>query len=163
MFRVRTIHPESGTVEAAEYDLIPALPQGQVVCNLFAEFLAGQPGEFRERLPFLKKGDIELEWAAASGGAAYMAFFAGGTPVGMGVLLAGADAEADEQMKDALRTSVLDPMVGSAAAEMLQAPERPVAWFVELPERPEWNPTVRLLVTALASVYFRAVQSLAAS
>lgn len=163
MFRVRTIHPDSGRDEIAEYDLVPTLPQGQLVCNLFAEFLAARPGEFRERLPFLNKGEIEMQWAAAEGGAAYAAFFSGGRALGMGILLSGADMEADTRMIEALRVAIAEPMLGERAGQALDAPQRPAVILVQLPDQPEWIPTVQLLVTALASVYFRTVQLAAAA
>ena len=50
MFFVRTIYPEDRRMETAEFDLAPALEQGQTVCKLFADFLAVRPPEFRERL-----------------------------------------------------------------------------------------------------------------
>ena len=75
MFHVRTIRLGQEQAEVSTFDLEPALPQGVTVCNLFAEFLATRPGEFRERLSFINKHDIELQWAAAAGGAAFAGFF----------------------------------------------------------------------------------------
>ncbi len=161
-FQVTTIHAESGRVETAGYDIVPALPQGQVVCNLFAEFLAQRPAEFREKLPFLNKVDVDLQWAAASGGAAFIALIAGSEPLAIGILLSGADAAADAQMIDALRASVLLPMLGEEGAALGQVPTRPAALLLQLPGSPEHSPLVQLLTTALASVYFRAVQRMAA-
>lgn len=160
MFTVRTIRAEDGRVERSRFDLEPELPQGRAVCNLFAEFLSGRPGEFREKLPFVAKGDIELEWAAAAGGAAFAAFFSGGRPVTMGVLLNGADAEADDNMLAALRLSVLEPMFGEPAADMAADEDRPVLTMVVFGDQPEVVPAVQLLNTALASVYFRAVSAM---
>lgn len=161
-FIVRTIHPEDGRIEEAGFDLTPELPQGKVVCNLFAEFLANHPAEFRERLPFLNKGDIELEWTAAAGGAAFATFFSEGRPLGMGILLSGTNAESDEQMSEAFRASVVEPMMGERAPA-IGAGAKPEVVMLQFPGRPEMNPTVQLLTTALASVYFRAVQQMAAS
>jgi len=155
-FHLRTLHVDGGRDETALFDLEPALEQGRMVCNLFAEFLATQPMEFRARLPFLTKGEIELEWAAAAGGAAYAAFFQDGVARSMGVLVAGLDAQADRQMVEGLRETVLGPMLGSAAI----GEERPMAVLVIMPEAPELTPTLQLLMTALASVYFRAVEGL---
>lgn len=162
-FQVTTIHAESGRVETVGYDIVPALPQGQVVCNLFAEFLAARPAEFREKLPFLNKVDVDLQWAAASGGAAFMALIAGAEPLAMGILLSGADSSADEQMIDALRTSVLGPMLGEDSLALADVPGRPAAVLLQLPGSPEHTPLVQLLTTALASVYFRAVEKMAAA
>jgi hypothetical protein len=161
MFHVRTIRPDSGKVEVSAFDLEPALQQGILVCNLFAEFLADRPGEFRERLPFLTKHDIELQWAAASGGAAFAGFFYEGRTLGMAVLLSGANAEEDQRMIEALQVSILGPMLGEAASGLTEAPERPVMLVVEAGDAPEMLPTLHLLATALASVYFRAIRRLA--
>jgi hypothetical protein len=158
MFHVRTIHPEDRRVEVAGFDLVPGLAQGQTVCNLFAGFLAERRGEFRERLPFLNKGDIELQWAAEAGGAAFASFFSGGRAVGMGVLLSGVDPEADAQMLEAFRLSIAGPMLGEFAME---AAERPLVVMIQPGDQPELIPTIQLLVTALASVYFRAIRAMA--
>lgn len=162
MFTVRTIRAEDGRSDAAAFDLEPELPQGRAVCNLFAEFLAGRPGEFREKLPFVAKGEVELEWAAA-GGAAFAAFFADGKPVSMGVLLSGVDEEADDNMLEALRVSVLEPILGERARTALDAPERPLLLTLVTNDQPEMTPAIQLLATALASVYFRAVNTLRAA
>jgi hypothetical protein len=163
MFTVRTIRAEDARVDSAAFDLEPELPQGRAVCNLFAEFLAGRPGEFREKLPFVAKGDVELEWAAAAGGAAFAAFFADAKPVSMGVLLSGVDQEADDNMLEALRVSVLEPIFGERAGATLDAPERPLLLTLVMNDQPEMAPAIQLLSTALASVYFRAVNTLRAA
>ena len=169
MFTVRTIRPgdppspDGARVEAAQFDLEPKLPQGRTVCNLFADFLAGRPAEFREPLPFLNKFEIELEWTAAAGGAAFATFFHEARPLGMAVLLGGSDEESDAHMLEAMTLSILEPMLGAAAAANLAAiEERPGVLLLELNGRPEFTPTLHLLVTALASVYFRAVRAMAA-
>lgn len=170
MFIVRTLRagdsasPDGVRVEAAEFDLEPTLEQGRSVCNLFAEFLAERPAEFREVLPFLNKHEIELQWAAAAGGSAFASFFHQGRALAMAVLLAGADPESDTRMLEALSVSVLGPMLGEEAASRLgQMPERPGVLLLLPPHgQPELDPAVQLLVTALASVYFRAVRAMAA-
>lgn len=158
-FSVRTIHPEGPRVEDGEFDLVPALPQGQVVCNLFAEFLASGPPEFRQKLPFLNKMHVELEWAAAGGGAAFMVLHSAEGPMAMAVLLSGASAEVDNEMVEAMRTSIVEPMLGTAG-ELLDVKSRPVVILMQLPEQPEHFALVQLLTTALASVYFRAIQQM---
>ena len=147
MFTVRTIRAEDGRVDSAAFDLEPELPQGRAVCNLFAEFLAGRPGEFRETLPFVAKNHVELEWAAAAGGAAFAAFFAEEKPVLMGVLLSGVDHDADANMIEALRVSVLEPMFGEQAGTTLDAPERPLLLALVMSDQPEIVPAVQLLST----------------
>ena len=168
MFTVRTIRsggsPDGARVEAAQFDLEPQLPQGRTVCNLFAEFLAERPAEFREQLPFLNKFAIELQWAAASGGSAFASFFHEGSPLGMAVLLSGSDAESDDQMLQAIQISILEPMLGpDSAAELGQIAERPGVLLLEMDDQPELIPTLHLLMTALGSVYFRAVKAEAGS
>jgi hypothetical protein len=160
MFYVRTIHPEDNRVEVAGFDLEPELEQGRSVCELFGRFLADHPAEFRERLPFLKNTDIELQWAAASGGAAFAAFFSDGETLSLGVLLAGVNEESDAMMLEALRESVAVPMLGEQAESLLNWPERPLMLQLQMPDQPEKVPTVQLLSTALASVYFRAILAL---
>lgn len=170
MFHSRTIRPgaaatDGPTVSAATFDLEPQLEQGRQICNLFAEFLAGQPGQFRERIPFLNKMDIELDWAAQAGGAAFAAFFSQGAPVSIGILLGGTDATVDADMLEAMRGSILAPLFGEIPPDspLLDAPERPVVIMVQFSDQPEAIPAVDLLTTALASVYFRTVAMLAAS
>ena len=123
MFTVRTIQPgespDSARVESAQYDLEPQLPQGRTVCNLFAQFLSERPPEFREPLPFLNKFAVELDWAAAGGGSAFASLFHEGKPLGMAVLLSGADPESDEQMLQAIHLSILQPLLGGERAEDL--------------------------------------------
>jgi len=160
MFHVRTIHAEDCRVDTAAYDLEPALPQGRVVCNLFAEFLSTRPMEFREPLTFLNKNPLELEWAAAAGGAAFAAFLENGTALAITVLLSGKDAEADRQMLDGLRQVVAGPMLGEETERCLEAAERPLMLVLVMPGSPERIPTLELLATALGSVYFRAIAQL---
>ena len=168
MFTVRTIQPgespDGARVEAAQYDLEPQLPQGRTVCNLFAQFLSERPPEFREPLTFLNKSSVELDWAAAGGGSAFASFFHEGKPLGMAVLLSGADPESDEQMLQAIHLSILEPILGPDRAQDLgQIEERPGVLLVEMNDQPELIPTLHLLMTALASVYFRAVKAMAAA
>lgn len=158
MFSVRTIHPEEKRVETAAFDLAPPLEQGQKICELFGDFLAHRPAEFRERIPFLNRTELELQWAAASGGAAFYAFFHGGEAVSMGVLVSGANADSDAQMLDAWR-GIAHPILGNE--QLLDAPERPLMMTLQMPGYPELVPAVQLLSTALASVYFRAILALA--
>ncbi len=159
-FLVRTIHLDPRRVESGSFDLEPTLPQGQVVCNLFGEFLAERPAEFREKLPFLKKVDVELEWAAAGGGAAFATLYRDAEPLAMGILMSGAQPETDGQMLDAMRGSILRPMLGEDIDAMDGEP-RPAVLLLQMPGQPERFAMVQLLITALASVYFRAVQRMA--
>ncbi|MCC6365858.1 MAG: hypothetical protein IT165_20270 [Bryobacterales bacterium] len=160
MFTIRTIFPDQSRVEVSHYELIPSHEQGQAVCALFLEFLSERPTEFREKLSFLKKGDTELEWTAASGGTALASFYEEGHPISMGVLLSGIDAESDTQMRGALKQSVLEPIFGEEAGKYLIGDERPLMLNVIFPGAPELNPRTQLLAAALASVYFRVMLQL---
>ncbi len=150
---MRTLHLESGQVEDGEFDLIPKAPEGERICGLFAEWLQGQPPEFQERVPFLKRGDLNLSWSAASGGVAFASFQSEDAPLSMSLLLAGLDPEADRGLLMGMAEAGLGPEV---AAE-LDAPHRPLLATVLFPGAPEASPALQLLNTALASVFFRKV------
>jgi hypothetical protein len=157
VFHLRTVFADDGRFETSTFDLDPALDEGRMVCNLFADFLSRRPMEFREKLSFLKKGDLEMEWAAAAGGAAFTAFVRDGEALGMGVLLAGLDEASDAQMLAGLRETILEPMIGARTAECLSSRDRPLAILLVMPDHAEMIPTLQLLMTALGSVYFRAI------
>ena len=158
-FTIRTVYLDPPHVEAASYDVIPTNDQGKAVCSLFLDFLSENPPEFRKPLPFLNKGTVELQWAAADGGVAFAAFFEGEQPVTMGVLISGLAAEADEQMITAIHEAVF----GEGSTERLDAPERPLFLNVLLPGSPELHPQTQLLSAALASVYFRVIAEMVAA
>lgn len=162
MFTVRTIFPGEQRVETGSFEITPSNEQGRAVCALFLEFLSEQPAEFRAPLPFLKKGQTELEWASASGGASLASFYEAGEPVSMGILLSGLNEEADRQMLDALRQAVLEPLFGGEADRYLEATERPLLLNVIFPGNPELTPRLQLLATALASVFFRVMREMTA-
>jgi hypothetical protein len=159
-FTVRTIFADQQRVETGAFDLIPGNEQGEAVCSLFLEFLSEQPPEFRALLPFLRKGETELEWASAAGGAALASFYEAGEPVSMGILLSGVNEESDRQMLDALRQSVREPLFGGEAPAYLEAPERPLLLNVIFPGNPELTARLQLLVTALSSVFFRVMHEM---
>ncbi|MEO8130739.1 MAG: hypothetical protein ABI822_26815 [Bryobacteraceae bacterium] len=155
---------EEARVEAGKFDIIPTNPQGEAVCSLIAEFLTHRPPEFRDKLAFLKKGNFELDWSAVGGGVALASLFDDGQPATMSILLTGVDDEADSMMLDLFRDNVLRPVFDSAPAEqvneLVDVPERPLLLQALFPISPEWVPTVQLLSTALASVYFRTILQL---
>lgn len=161
MFTVRTIFLEESRQETATYDLTPADDEGQKVCSMFADFLAGRPPEFREKLPFLK-ADLDLEWTAAPGGVALASFHDSQSPRTMGILLAGVDAEADRVMLDAWRDQVLRPLMGGDPGRFAEEPARPALINIVFPGSPELLPALQLMTTALASVYFRCMIQLSA-
>ena len=153
MFTVRTIHLAETRQETASYDLTPANEEGRKTCSMLADFLAGRPAEFREKLPFLKE-DLELEWTAAPGGVALASFHDAESPRTMGILLAGVDAEADRVMLNAWRQKVLAPLLGGDAGNFADEPDRP-AWInIVFPGSLELMPALQLIGVALASVYF---------
>jgi len=156
-FTIRSVFLDPARVEAAGYDVIPTNDQGKAVCGLFLDFLSENPPEFRKPLPFLKKGNTELQWAAADGGVAFAAFFEDNQPLSMGVLISGLVPEADEQMIASIR----DAIFGEESTEMLDAPERPLFLNVLFPGSPELHPQTQLLSAALASVYFRVIGEMA--
>jgi hypothetical protein len=157
IFTARTFYPDQDRVEASEYDLVPTHEQAQAICDLFLNFLSEQPLEFRKQLPFINNANIELEWAAAEGGAALASFYADDEPLSMAILLAGIQPESDSRMLEGLRQAVLEPVLGDQAAKHLDAAERPLLFHLIFPGRPEYAPRAQILATALASVFFRAV------
>ena len=157
MFHVRCIHPDQGRIEANRFELQPTNSQGEAVCDLFRRYLADRPATFRDKLPFLRKGDIELDWSAATGGVALASLFSSGEPAAISVLLTGLNPEADRMMLEVFRENVLDILFGGEFCEALDVEQRPLLIQILLPADPEWIPAMQLLSTALASVYFRSV------
>lgn len=155
MFHVRCILPNQGRIEANRFDLQPTNAEGEAVCDLFRRYLADRPSQFRDRLPFLRRGDVELDWAAAEGGVALASLFCSNEPASISVLLSGENSEADTMMAEVFRENVLDLLFGGEFNDVLETPERPLVIQVLFPCDPEWAPAVQLLSAALASVYFR--------
>src|SRR5215203_4740321 len=151
MFYVRCILPHQGRVEANRLDLKPTNPQGEAVCDLFRRYLCDRPSQFRDRLPFLRRGDIELDWSAADGGVALASLFCDSQPASISVLLSGNNPNADRMMAEVFRENVLDLLFGGEYQEILDVPERPLVVQVLFPCDPEWTPAVQLLSSALAS------------
>lgn len=164
MFHVRNIYLEEARVEAGKFDIVPTNAQGEAVCNLMAEFLTNRPPEFRDKLAFLKKGNFELDWAAVPGGVALASIFDGEEAATMAILLTGVDAEADAMMLNLFRDNVLMPVLQDAPPdkvnELINVTERPLMLQAIFPLSPEWAPTIQLLSTALASVFFRTILQL---
>ena len=144
--------------ETAKYDPMAGDEEGRQVCSMLAEFLAGRPSEFREKLPFLKH-DLVLEWTAAPGRVALASFHDGEAPRTMGILLAGLDAETDRVMLDAWRDNVLRPLVGGDTRDFADVTARPALINIVLPGAPELIQALQLVGTALASVYFDYVEA----
>ena len=167
MFHVRNIYLDEARVEAGKFDIVPTNPQGEAVCALIAEFLINRPPEFRDKLSFLKRGNLELDWSAVAGGVALASLFEEDKPAAMSILLTGLDPEADRMMLDLFRDNVLRPVFDSAPPEqvneLVDVSERPLLLQALFPISPEWAPTIQLLSTALASVYFRTILQLSAT
>jgi hypothetical protein len=167
MFHVRNIYLEEARVEAGKFDIVPTNPQGEAVCALIAEFLTNRPPEFRDKLAFLKKGDFELDWSAATGGVALASLYNESQPATMSILLTGVDQEADSMMLNLFRDNVLRPVFDEAPQEqvnsLVDVADRPLLLQALFPISPEWMPTLQLLSTALASVYFRTILQLSTS
>ena len=167
MFHVRNIYLEEARVEAGKFDIVPTNPQGEAVCALVAEFLTNRPPEFRDKLAFLKRGNFELDWSAVAGGVALASLFDKDEPATMAILLTGVDPEADRMMLELFLDNVLRPVFQSAPPEqvneLVDVPERPLLLQALFPVSPEWAPTIQLLSTALASVYFRTILQLSAT
>jgi hypothetical protein len=164
MFHVRNIYLDEARVEAGKFDIVPTNSQGEAVCALITEFLTNRPPEFRDKLAFLKKGKFELDWSAVNGGVALASLFDDSRPATMAILLTGIEPEADRMMLDLYRDNVLVPVFDGAPLEqvnsLIDVPERPLLLQSLFPISPEWAPTVQLLSTALASVYFRTILQL---
>ncbi len=156
MFYISTIQLAGRKVQLSTYDLIPENEKAEAVCGLFRDFLAGRPAEFRAKIPFLNHGDWELQFGVAEGDVAFASFFESDTPRSMGVLLSGVDARADERMTNALVSTILKPIADTAPVKRcVHTRERPLMINVLFPGAPELAPTLELLSTALASVFFR--------
>lgn len=160
-FHMHTLSPGSEVIQRQELDLEPANPQGEEVCQLFHRFLADKPNEFRLLLPFLKRDEIEMEWAAAPGGAALCTFYEDDSPLASAVLLSGIDRDADGQMSALFEAAILGPIFGPEAKLALQFSVYPAVAVAMLAAEPERFPAVELFYASLASVYFRQMRALA--
>lgn len=160
-FGVRVLELESRRVQSGAFDMEPAHEHAAKVVALVRSFVAGRPAEFRERLPFMNRGDWVVDWKAAEGGVAFVSFHESGEPVTLGVLLAGIDPAADLGMSSGFEQAVLSPMLGALKPEereKLFGGEGPRLILLQLPGRPELNPAAQLLNAALAAVFFQAVR-----
>ncbi len=162
-FQLHTISTGTDVIRRQELEVSPSNSQGEEVCQLFQRFLVDKPNEFRLRLPFLKHDDIEMEWAAAPGGAALCTFYEDDSPLASAVLLSGLSLEADGQMAALFEAAVLEPIFGPHAKLALQFEVYPGVVVAMLAAEPERFPTVELFYASLASVYFRQMRALAST
>lgn len=159
-FTVRLVHAAVRRVETGLFDTEPEHEQARRVIGLVREFLKNRPPQFRDKLAFLKEGDLELEWLAAPGGVAFASIDEEGTPLSMAVFLSGREFEADAGMLTGFRQGVVEPLMGGASdeeADTLYGSERPLVLIAVMGRSPERIPALHLLNTALASVYFDAL------
>lgn len=161
MFHLHTLSPGSDVIQRQELAIAPNDPQTEEICGLFQRFLSDKPQEFRLRIPFLKRDEIEMEWAAAPGGAALCTFYEDDSPLASAVLLSGLNREADSQMAALFDNAVLQPIFGPSANLLLQFSAYPAVGVVMLAAPEERFPVVQLFYAALASVYFRQMRALA--
>lgn len=145
------VHLDSGRIERGQYDCMPELEQAASVIRLIREFMSGRGGQFRERIPFLKRGDIELEWAAATGGVAFATFYESGKAATLGVFAFDPTSEAGKGVLDGLRQTL------GLGAEETHSAGGPLVVVAALPGDPEWLPILHLLNTSLAATFFQAV------
>jgi hypothetical protein len=159
-FTVRLVHAAVRRVETGSFETAPEHEQAQKVIGLMREFLKNRPPQVRDKLAFLKEGDLELEWLAAPGGVAFASIDEEGAPLSMAVFLSGREFEADAGMLTGFRQGVVEPLMGGASEEQedtLYGPERPLVLIAVMGQSPERIPALHLLNTALASVYFEAL------
>ncbi len=163
-FTLRLLRPESRTVESGQFDVQPEHEEARKILGLMKEFFRSRPPQFRDKLAFLKKHELEMEWLAAPGGVAFVSLLQGNEPVSMCVLLSGKESEADLGILTGYRSGVVEPFFGELTAEeerQIFSSERPLALLTIVPGQPELTPTIHLLHTALAAVFFDAVERMA--
>ena len=160
MFTLRAIGADGKQAGTFEYELTPSSEEGQKLCALFAELLANRPPEFRDKLEFVNRGEFELEWTAAAGGAAMASFYSEGRPVCLGILVSGMQPSVDSMMIEAFEQTVLRLIYGDESMEIARLAERPCILFASMPETEQWTGAAQLMYAAIGSVYFRAVLQL---
>jgi len=148
-FEVRVFHLDSQRQESGTFDLDPALEDARRVVGVMREFLAGKPAQFKDAIPFLKHGAVELEWNAASGGVAFFAWSVDGSPAVFGAMVSDAASEAG--------LGVLGGFANTLNLADRPATSGETIWLAALPGRPEILPLLHLLTTSLGSAFFGAL------
>ena len=148
-FEVRVFHLESGRQETGRFELNPQLEDARRVVGVMREFLAGKPESFKEAIPFLKRGAVELEWNAGSGGVSFFAWSVEGAPAAFGAMV----AEASDESGAGVLGGFASTMRLTAAPEA----SGPTIWLAALPACIESLPLLHLLTTSLGTVFFSAV------
>lgn len=149
-FEVRVFHLESGRQESGQFELVPELADARRVIGAMRDFLADKPGSFKEAIPFLKRGAVELEWNAGAGGVAFFAWTVEAAPAMFGAMVADAGSVAG--------AGVLSGFAGTMKLANPPAATGATIWLAALPGRPEHIPLLHLLTTSLGAVYFSAVE-----
>jgi hypothetical protein len=163
-FTLRLVRPESRSVESGQFEVQPEHEEARKILGLMKEFFRNRPPQFRDKLAFLKKSELEMEWLAAPGGVAFVSLLQGNEPVSMCVLLSGKESEADLGILTGYRNGVVEPFLGRLTPEeegQIFGTERPLGLLTVVPGQPELTPTIHLLHTALAAVFFDAVERMA--
>jgi hypothetical protein len=164
-FTVRLIEPGNRRVETGTFDTVPEHEEARKVIELVRDFLRNRPPQFRDKLEILKQGSLELEWLAAPGGVAFASIDEEGVPLSMAVLLSGREWEADAGMITGFRQGVIEPLMGGMSEEeeeqQIFSDERPLVLIGAMGGSPQRVPLLHMLNTALASVYFEALEKAA--
>lgn len=148
-FEVRVFYLQDGRQEAGRFDLEPKVEDARRVVGVMQEFLAGKPEQFKEAIPFLKKGAVELEWNAGAGGVAFFAWTVEGTPAAFGAMVSEALSEAG--------VGVLGGFATTMKLDSAPPAKGRTVWLAALPGRVETLPLIHLLTSSLAAVFFGAV------
>jgi hypothetical protein len=149
-FEVRVFHLDDGRQESGRFKIAPELEDARRVVGVMREFLHGKPEQFKAAIPFLKKGAVELEWNAGSGGVAFFSWSVEGSPAAFGAMVAEASGEAG--------TGVLGGFAGLMKLEAAPAAEGRTVWVASLPGRLDTLPLLHLLTTSLGAAFFGAVE-----
>jgi hypothetical protein len=153
-FEVRLLRLEDNAVEQGSFELEPSMEQAAAVCRLMRELLSARPSQFRDKVAFLKRGDIELEWNAAEGGVAFATFYEAGEPLTVAALAYESGSEAGRGVREGFFQ-----MLRAKPFDGLPDDSTPLLLIAALPGRPESLPLMQLLNTTLAAVYFTAVST----
>jgi hypothetical protein len=150
-FEVRVFYLQENRQEAGRFELDPKVEDAKRIVSVMKEFLAGKPDQFREPIPFLKRGSVELEWNAGAGGVAFFMWTVEGAPAAFGAMVAEAISEAG--------VGVLGGFANTMKLESLPPAHGQTVWLAALPGRVETLPLIHLLTSSLGAVFFAAVET----
>lgn len=149
-FEVRVFYLQEGRQEAGRFELDPKLEDARRVVGVMREFLAGKPEQFKEPIPFLKRGAVELEWNAGAAGVAFFAWTVEGSPAAFGAMVSEAMSEAG--------VGVLGGFAATMKLDSTPPAQGQTIWLAALPGRLETLPLIHLLTSSLGAVFFDAVE-----